>query len=612
MKSISIINNDTFNQNIKTIQKMLSLEVLENIEVTSLKSNNVGFKIEKNQSKITIYYSSNNYFYNAMAYVFMSLDKHTYIYENKASIQNMGIMLDVARNAVPKVDTIKTYIQIMALMGYNYLELYVEDVFEVLDEPQIGYMRGKYSIQVLKELDVYAASFGIEIVPCIQTLAHLERIFVHDTYAGIHDIEDVLLVGADRTYQLIENMLKTTQKAFSSRRINIGMDEAFRLGLGQYLAKNGYQTKTEIMLNHLHKVSDLLKKYGYHGMMWADMFFQMSGGNYHLDEIEITDEIIEKVPKDITLIFWEYFDTSFDKYDKKFKQIKRMTNDYAFAGGAWKWCGFTPLNKFTLKAMDVSIKACKTYHVNDYLVTAWGDDGAEASHFSILPALIYASQSFYDHKNNENIHNDFSKLLTNYTFDELITLDTANILSDSVNIDNPSKYLLYDDILMGRLDYPVSIEFQSKYEEKVVQLKKLSDHPSNYNYIFNTQYKLCKVLALKTKLTNELYDMYKSKSPKALEVLIPEFDQLLELLNDFYQSFMKQWHFENKPFGFEVQNYRLGGLIQRISYIKDLVRSYTQYEINEIEALDEKHVDKSDNKTVAFNGFIRTVTYGKM
>ena len=24
------------------------------------------------------------------------------------------------------------------------------------------------------------------------------------------------------------------------------------------------------------------------GMMWADMFFQMSGGNYHLDEIEIT------------------------------------------------------------------------------------------------------------------------------------------------------------------------------------------------------------------------------------------------------------------------------------------------------------------------------------
>ena len=29
-------------------------------------------------------------------------------------------------------------------------------------------------------------------------------------------------------------------------------------------------------------------------MMWADMFFQMSGGNYHLDEIEITEEIIKR------------------------------------------------------------------------------------------------------------------------------------------------------------------------------------------------------------------------------------------------------------------------------------------------------------------------------
>src|SRR5690554_3934834 len=136
MKSISIINNDTFNQNIKTIQKMLSLEVLENIEVTSLKSNNVGFKIEKIQSKITINYSSNHYFYNAMAHVFMNLGKHTYIYESTSNIQKMGSMLDVARYAVPKNDTIMTNMHIMELMGYNYLELYVEDVCEVLDEPQ--------------------------------------------------------------------------------------------------------------------------------------------------------------------------------------------------------------------------------------------------------------------------------------------------------------------------------------------------------------------------------------------------------------------------------------------------------------------------------------------
>ena len=50
-----------------------------------------------------------------------------------------------------------------------------------------------------------------------------------------------------------------------------------------------------------------------------------------------------------------------------------------FAGGAWKWVGFSPLNEFSIKAMAVSIDACQKHEVDDYLVTLWGDDGAEAS-----------------------------------------------------------------------------------------------------------------------------------------------------------------------------------------------------------------------------------------
>ena len=32
---------------------------------------------------------------------------------------------------------------------------------------------------------------------------------MHDTYAGVHDIEDVLLVGQKKHMSLIENMIKT-------------------------------------------------------------------------------------------------------------------------------------------------------------------------------------------------------------------------------------------------------------------------------------------------------------------------------------------------------------------------------------------------------------------
>lgn len=612
MKNLTVTNNPSFNNNLKELSKTFSFKLNEDLEIKSILSSDNGFKITKDGNQVTIEYNQDHYFYNAVAYLLMNQDKESYTYENSSEIKRTGIMLDTARNAAPKMETIKEYIQMMSLMGYNFLELYVEDVFEVLDEPKIGYMRGKYSVKDLKELDLYALSYGVEIVPCIQTLAHLERIFMHDEYGSIHDIEDVLLVGADKTYELIENMLKTTKETFQSKRINIGMDEAFRLGLGQYLAKNGYHTKTEIMLEHLEKVVELLKKYDYHGMMWADMFFQMSGGNYHLDEIEITEDIIKRVPKEITLIFWEYYDTAFEKYDKKFKQIRRMTNDYSFAGGAWKWVGFTPLNKFSMKAMDVSIEACRKHKVDDYLVTAWGDDGAEASHYSIIPSLIYASQAFYNHKDLTKVHNDFSLLLTNYTFDELMNIDSNNILTDEVDVKNPSKYLLFDDMLMGRLDYPVSIKFADQYKKKAKVLKLLSNKESKFNYLFETQYRLAEALDLKVSLTNKLYDLYKSKDKSSLKLLLPELERLASLVNVFYKAFMKQWHTENKEFGFEVQNYRLGGLIARILYIKDLVEMYVNGEIKIIEALEEKIVNKDDHKVVAYNSFIKTVTYGKM
>jgi ADP-ribosylglycohydrolase len=58
-------------------------------------------------------------------------------------------------------------------MGYNTLMLYTEDTFEIEDEPYFGYMRGRYTKEELSEIDAFAASLGIEVIPCMQTLAHL-------------------------------------------------------------------------------------------------------------------------------------------------------------------------------------------------------------------------------------------------------------------------------------------------------------------------------------------------------------------------------------------------------------------------------------------------------
>lgn len=51
------------------------------------------------------------------------------------TIENIGLMLDCSRGAVPTVDTLKELIDLLSAMGYNRLELYTEDTYEIEGRP---------------------------------------------------------------------------------------------------------------------------------------------------------------------------------------------------------------------------------------------------------------------------------------------------------------------------------------------------------------------------------------------------------------------------------------------------------------------------------------------
>lgn len=174
------------------------------------------------------------------------------------SIRSLGIMLDCSRDAVYSVETLKRYFGLLKKMGYTYVQLYTEDVYEVEGEPYFGYLRGRYTKRELKELDAAARENGLELVPCIQTLAHLGGIARWNEYSKTCiDFGDILLAGEERTYELIEKMFQTCAECFTSRRINIGMDEAHMVGLGKYLDRHGYENRFDILLNHLTRVAQI-------------------------------------------------------------------------------------------------------------------------------------------------------------------------------------------------------------------------------------------------------------------------------------------------------------------------------------------------------------------
>ena len=98
------------------------------------------------------------------------------------NFDTLGLMIDMSRNSVMSIEGLKRFIPLLKKMGYNMLMLYTEDTYEVDGEPYFGYMRGKYTKDEMKEIDAFAESHGITVIPCIQTLAHLEALVRWKTY----------------------------------------------------------------------------------------------------------------------------------------------------------------------------------------------------------------------------------------------------------------------------------------------------------------------------------------------------------------------------------------------------------------------------------------------
>ena len=175
--------------------------------------------------------------------------------------QIFGVMLDCSRNAVMNVEKLKFFIDCLAKMGYNALELYTEDTYELPDEPYFGYLRGRYTADEIREVDAYAKTHGIELIPCIQTLAHLSATLRWMCFDDVKDDADTLLIGEEKTYQLIEAMIRACRNSFSTQRIHIGMDEAFMVGFGRYRLKHGIPDRERIFCEHLYRVNEICQKY---------------------------------------------------------------------------------------------------------------------------------------------------------------------------------------------------------------------------------------------------------------------------------------------------------------------------------------------------------------
>ncbi|MBQ7572770.1 MAG: beta-N-acetylhexosaminidase [Clostridia bacterium] len=564
-----------------------------------------GFEVYSDGTKYSISYHTPPEFFRGLTILLDKIKKgeKDFCVSQKRHFDTCGVMVDVSRNAVLKVDTVKKLIVYMAKMGFNMMMLYTEDTYKMDKYPYFGYMRGAYTKEEIVEIVKYGEIFGIELVPCIQTLGHLEKTLRWKYADDIKDNDRVLLIDEEKTYELIEEMFKTSRECYHTDKIHIGMDEAQGVGLGNYLRKHGYTNQLELLTRHLNKVVSIAEKYGFKPMMWSDMFFRLTGNSdeyYEHDDSDagVFNSISDIMPENISMVYWDYYSIEKSLYDLNIARHKKLKREILFAGGVWTWSGLSPNYDKAFITTNAGLTSCRENGITNVIATMWGDDGAECSIFEALLSLqLYGEYNYADEVTEEGLSQMF-EICTGYTSEEFGIFN----IDDFGDMCEPhdaliSKQAFYNDVLMGLFDKNHSLlDLKTHYKDLLDKYEKAGAH-GELAYLFEYQKQLLKVLYLKCDIGNRLYSAYAENAKEQMRQIADELIVIEQNINKLHGMLKDIWFKNNKPFGFEHLNYRMGGLCARIRFAAERINDYLNSKTDRIEELEEKRLWYSGEET---------------
>ena len=570
------------------------------IDITVKKSKGSYLSVDRSGNTATLEIAKPVHLFRATGLLLEQMDDTSYSVHEEDHFENNGLMYDGSQaSSLLRVETCKKLLLMLAAMGMNTFMLYTENTFELPDEPYWGYMRPRYTAEDFREIDDFAYRLGIEVIPCVQTLGHLSEAIKWQPYSDFSDTASTLLVGDPRTYALCEKIIKTMSECFRSNRIHVGLDEAWGLGQGNYLTKNGLRPKLDIMLEHIGKILEIAKKYGYSPMMWGDMFVRVCAQKEN-DYLENTffsfpDDFKEKIPKEMQIVYWDYYNRK-EHYDKWIPEYKKLCENLVFSGCSRNVRTFGSHHTRTYLTSYDALMSCKENGVKNVLVTVWGDDHRESSPFAVLPGIqLYAEHEYNADISEEEVARRF-QFCTGISYKAVTDISLFDrieeINGDNYNVESPSKTLLWQNVLLGLFDAGLQNHTVTKHYEALSTLMAgyQEKYPA-YASMFEFYKALADTLSIKGDIGKRILDAYQKSDRSALGNIatsdLPELEHRLEELRLIHQ---KDFYSLYKPIGWEILDIRYGGAIMGVKTAKSRIEDYLGGKIEKIEELDEPHL----------------------
>ncbi len=335
---------------------------------------------------------------------------------------NRGVMLDISRDKVPKMETLKKLINTLAEWKVNQFQLYTEHTFAYKNHETVWEYASPMTAEQIRELDSFCKKRFVNLVPNQNSFGHFERWLKHPEYKKLAEVPEIphsLNPENPESIKLIEELYNELLPNFSSKQFNVGCDETMQLGKGGSSNMVEKLGKGKVYLNFLEKIHKLVQQNGRTMMFWGDI-------------VSKHPELINELPENVIALVWGY------RLEAPYAE---RTKKYADAGVPFYVCpGTAAWNSLIGRTdnMKSNVYIAAKYGLENgaegLLMTIWGDMGHWQQIPFEYPGLAYAAAMSWNYDGNQNI--DIPLALDKHLF-----MDASNITSKVV-YDLGETYLL--------------------------------------------------------------------------------------------------------------------------------------------------------------------------
>ena len=220
---------------------------------------------------------------------------------------------------------------------------------------------------------------------------------------------------------------------------------------------------------------------------------------------------------------------------------------------------------------------------------------------------LFAEHGYSKELDKDKLKNRF-EFCTGCNYDDFISIkyldEVPGTSEDNIETCNPSKYLMWQDILTGLFDKNIEgLPLNAHYDKLTKTLKSAVNRNGEYGFIFEYLAKVSHVLSIKSEMGIKITQAYRNGDKCALKSFIDiDLLELKKRVKELRSIHKEQWFMINKALGWDIMDMRYGSLIIRIQSAIEQIRDYLDGKVSCIEELEQERL--------SFTGQPGLVKYG--